>query len=276
MIDPELEADTVRLRAVVRYDGTAFAGWQIQPNGWTVQAALEEALASIAQRPIRVHAAGRTDAGVHALAQVVHFDWPSDKPHERLALALSRMLAPSIRVSGLSAVAADFHARFDATGKHYAYSLHLSPTPDPFTARYAWQVRAKLDMDHLSALAQGVVGTHDFAGYQCVGTAIADTTRTIHSIAVAPGCVIGPSDAADHWTIHFRGNGFLYKMVRNLVGTLVDAARGKLPESIIEERLISPGPYGGYTAPAHGLALVSVAYEGNLGAGAVDGPENPA
>jgi len=249
-----------RLRATVRYDGTDFAGWQIQPNAWTVQAALEEALAAIAQAPVRVHAAGRTDAGVHALGQVVHLDWPEDKPFDRLPVALSRMLGPAVRVTALSPAPPGFHAQYDAVGKHYAYTIHLGSSPDPFTARYAWTVRAKLDMERLAALAQGVIGSHDFAGYQCAGTEIADTRRTVHTIALKPGCVVGPVDAADHWTLHFHGDGFLYKMVRNIVGTLVDAARGKLPASIIEERLASPGPYGGYTAPAHGLALVSVAY----------------
>jgi tRNA pseudouridine38-40 synthase len=260
MHEADRTAQGQRFRASVRYDGTDFAGWQVQPNARTVQAAVEEALASIAQEPVRVHAAGRTDAGVHALGQVMHFDWPVGRPHDRLALALSRMLAPSVQVSNLLAVPPSFHARYSATGKHYAYTLHLAPAPDPFTARHAWQVRAAVDMERLAEWAQAVAGTHDFAGYQCAGTDIEDTRRTIHSVRVEPGPLIGPADATNHWRIHFQGNGFLYKMVRNLVGTLVDAARGKLPPTILTDRLASPGPYDGYTAPAHGLALVSVAY----------------
>lgn len=251
---------TVRLRAVVRYDGTDFAGWQIQPNAWTVQAALEEALALIAGQPVRVHAAGRTDAGVHALGQVVHFDWPASKPHGRLPVALSRMLAPSVQVTHLAVAHAAFHARFDASSKRYAYTVHLGTSRDPFTARYAWQVRAPVDAARLHELAQALVGTHDFAGFQCAGTEIADTRRTIYEITLTPGCLIGPADAAQHWTLTFHGNGFLYKMVRNLTGTLVDVARGKLPEAILHTRLSSPGPYDGFTAPAHGLALLAVEY----------------
>ena len=248
------------LKAVVRYDGTNFAGWQVQPDERTVQGELERALSTIAQQTIRISGAGRTDAGVHALAQVFSCNWPSDITTGRLRRSLSKMLGPEIRVTNIEKVATQFHARKSAKAKRYAYTLSLGKEPDPFSARYAWCVPGKVDIKYLTDLSKHLVGKHDFAGFQASCPAKHSTVRTIYSIDVQKGGLIGPSDVTDLWYIEFHGDGFLYKMVRNITGTLVDIARGKIPETRIDELLESNGPYMGYTPPGHGLTLVEVVY----------------
>jgi tRNA pseudouridine38-40 synthase len=250
----------MNLKAVVRYDGTDFAGWQVQPGLRTVQGDLEEALSRIAGRPIRIAGAGRTDAGVHALGQVFSWRMPCPVDCPRLRRSLSRMTGPDIRVEEVEEVAPEFHARKSARGKLYAYTLALAREPDPLSARYAWTVPSDLDLEALARLARGVVGEHDFAGFQGGGASVKTTVRTIHSLELKRGGVIGPVDGDALWRLEFEGSGFLYKMVRNITGTLVDVARGTLPESVLEERLHAPGPFHGHTAPACGLAMVRVEY----------------
>lgn len=249
------------LKAVLRYDGTSFAGWQIQPGARTVQGDLESALSQIASRPIRIHGAGRTDSGVHALAQVASFAWSDAAPCERLRRSLSRMLGPEIRVESIEDAPPGFHARKSAVGKRYAYTLSVAREPDPLSARYAWCVDSALDLAAVERLATRLVGTHDFAGFQASGAAVRTTVRTIHSIALREGGIVGPVDARGLWRLEFHGSGFLYKMIRNITSTLVDIARGALPESTLDERLASRGPFLGHTAPAHGLTMLEVLYE---------------
>jgi len=251
---------TRNIKAVVRYDGTSFAGWQVQPDLRTVQGEIEAALSQIASTPIRVHGAGRTDAGVHALAQVCSFQWPSGLPLTNLRRSLSKMLGPEVCVVHVEEVAQDFEARKSAQGKRYAYALSFKREPDPLSARYAWSVPWMIDTDRLAELASRFVGEHDFAGFQASGASVKSTVRIIHAIDLERGGIVTPSDASGLWRLVFHGNGFLYKMVRNITGTLIDVGRGFLPESRIEELLVSPGPFRGYTAPAHGLALLEVIY----------------
>lgn len=248
------------LKAIVRYDGATFAGWQIQPGVRTVQGEIERALSQIACAPIRVLGAGRTDSGVHALAQVFSFRWPADRPHDRLANALSGMLGPDIRITGIAPATPDFHARYAAKSKRYAYTLQLARRPDPFTARYAWSIPWALDLGLLASLGQTLTGAHDFAGFQCSGATVKTTVRTLYSVEVLEGGVMAPLDVQDLWRIEYHGDGFLYKMVRNLTAVMVDIARGKLPLTRLEECLNAPGPFQGHTAPAHGLTLVEVRY----------------
>ena len=248
------------LKATVRYDGTPFAGWQVQPNVRTVQGDIEKALSRIASQPIRIHGSGRTDAGVHALAQVFSCTWPGETDLDRLRRSLSGMLGPDIRVESIEEAAPDFNARFAAVSKRYAYAFLLAKEPDPFSARYAWCIPWHLDMDLLAELVQRLAGTHDFAALQCAGSSVENTVRTLHSARLLEGGVIGPCDARDLWRLEFHGDGFLYKMVRNLTGTLIDIARGNLPKDRLTELLESPGPFRGHTAPAHGLTLMQVTY----------------
>lgn len=251
----------MNIKATVRYDGSGFAGWQVQPRLRTVQGELERVLSTIASQPVRVRAAGRTDAGVHALGQVCNFQWPHEPDTDRLRRSISGMLSPDLRAESVEVVPDEFDARFSATGKRYAYAFSLAKFPDPFTARYAWLVPWRVDLQRLAELARQITGRRDFAGFQCAGASSPTTVRTLHSVDLLEGGFAGPVDAAGLWRLEFRGDAFLYKMVRNLAGTMIDIARGQLPASVLDDRLNSPGPYRGHTAPAHGLALMEVHYD---------------
>ncbi len=252
---------SLHCKAIVRYDGVGFSGWQAQPGRRTVQGVIEGALSRIAAERVRIHGAGRTDAGVHALGQVFSFAWPGRMPLDTLQYALCRMLGPEIRIESMETVSPAFHARKSARAKRYAYCLELARSPDPFSARYAWCVPPDLDLTRLAGLAQRLAGTHDFAGFQGGKSSVQNTVRTLHSMELLRGGVMRPLDAATLWRLEFHGNGFLYKMVRNITATLVDIARGALPESRLDERLRAPAPFLGRTAPGHGLFLLDVSYD---------------
>lgn len=248
------------LKIVLRYDGTDFAGWQVQPNQRTVQGELERALAQVAGERVAVQGAGRTDAGVHALGQVASCLWPKDGDLNVLHRSLAKMLGPDVLVLGVEEAAPDFEAGFSAQSKRYAYAFTTARFSDPFTVRYAWRVPHDLDLARLDRICARYVGTHDFAGFQCAGASVKTTVRTIHRVCRLPGGFVQTIDDSTCWRMEFFGEGFLYKMVRNLMGAAVDVARGALPEERIDELLASKGPYRGYTAPACGLALVEVGY----------------
>lgn len=251
---------SITLKSVVRYDGTGFAGWQVQPDQRTVQEALETTLSTIAGETLRITGAGRTDAGVHALGQVYSCDWPEGVPWEGLQRSLSKMLGPEIRIESVEAVSKGFNALRSAVAKHYTYVLYDDLHPDPFSHRYAWSVPRGVDWEAVRRLSRAVVGTHDFAGFCASGSSVKTTVRTIHSVNLCEGPLIGPVGAGHYWRLEFHGEGFLYKMVRNLVGTLIEIGRGRTPESRLDELLHAPAPYHGFTAPAHGLFLVQVEY----------------
>lgn len=249
------------LKCTVRYDGTNFSGWQEQDGPRTVQGVLHETLSQMVSQPVRIQGASRTDSGVHALGQVFHCAWPGPFP-DRLRRALSQMLSPDIRVLQVEECAPDFHARFMACGKIYAYTLDRGKEPDPFSARYAWNVPYEtLNLDVLRKLLPSLIGEHDFAGFQSAGSnPVKTTTRTLWRVELKRGGMIGLCDNPDLWRIEFHGNAFLYKMVRNITGTLIEIARGRFPESFLEECLHSGGPFLGHCAPPHGLCLVEVQY----------------
>lgn len=253
--------DTHNIKAVVRYDGTDFAGWQIQPNARTVQEVIESTLARLSGADIKISGAGRTDSGVHALGQVFNCAWPVDFPLDKLQRALNKLLEPEIRIESVEVVPDDFHASFSATGKRYAYAIVQHAHADPFSSRYAWNIGWDVEAGRVEELALAFVGKHDFAGFCCSGSEAKTTVRMIHDIEIVPGAVVGPADLENAWTIEYHGQGFLYKMVRNLTGTLIDVARGHLPDSAISERLNAPAPYHGYTAPAKGLFMKEVVYD---------------
>ena len=256
---------TQRIKAVVRYDGTDYSGWQVQPGRSTVQGVIEKALSAIAGEPISIHCAGRTDAGVHALAQVFHADWNGRKGLDELRRSLSQMLAPAIRIESIVEAPGNFHARYAAQSKRYVYVFSTTRESDPFSARYAWRVPSTVEAQTMRELAQLLVGRHDFAGFTSSGSSVANTERTVFSIVTQEGPLVGVPGNSDHWRIEFHGTGFLYKMIRNIVGTLTEVARGKSPEKFIHERLQSKGPYEGFTAPARGLFLTEIDYKGNEG-----------
>ena len=246
---------SARLRFTVAYDGTLFAGWQSQTHTNTIQDQLEKAFEKIAGGKLRVHGAGRTDAGVHALAQIAHADLPNEKfSAARWVSALNAVLPPGIRVSRCAFVASTFHARFSAKGKVYRYRIWTAPVLSPFELNRAWHVRAPLDRKIMMTAAQTFVGTHNFAAFAANrGRLEASTVRTIRTAKVRR---TGPLI-----TIDFDGDGFLYRMVRLMVGAIVPCASGKSNLSEVRAALISPGTSRlGFAAPAEGLFLVRVRY----------------
>lgn len=248
-------------KAIVRYDGGAFSGWQVQPGKRTAQGEIEAALSKMASQPTRIHGASRTDAGVHAFGQVFSWQWAPNADLRKLRRSLCKMLGPDILIESIEKAPAGFHARKMKNSKRYAYAFSLRRYPDPFLARYAWQIPWKIDLVLLENLTKRLIGTHDFGGFQGGGSAIKNTVRTLYDVRLAEGPVIGAKEMKDVWRIEFHGNGFLYKMVRNLTGTMIAICRGQEPESRLEELLHAPPPFHGRTAPPQGLFLREVIYE---------------
>ena len=244
-----------RLKITVAYDGTGFAGWQSQSHRNTIQDHLERAFERVGGKRVRVHGAGRTDAGVHALAQCAHVDLPDDRlSSARWTEALNALLPPSIRVLRCRYVSNDFHARLSAKGKIYRYRIWSAPVLPPFEYRRAWHVTRPLDLDVLRMAAKCFVGTHDFAGFAANrGRQEKTTIRTIYSVRVRQrGCCV---------TVDFDGDGFLYKMVRLIVGSLVQCALGKTRIEDLTGRLDSGARTSArFAAPAEGLFLIRVRY----------------
>ena len=235
------------------YDGGAFAGWQSQASGDAVQDVIERRLRAVLKRDVRIHGSGRTDAGVHALGQVFHFDaaWPHDAATFRVALQAG--LPRAILLRSLRRVAPDFHARFDARGKIYRYEIRLGEA-DPFVVRYCWALRRELDWAAVSAAARALRGRHDFQAFSADnGTERETTIRHLRRLEVAR--------RGRRVRVTLEADGFLYKMARSLVGTLVSAGLGKLGAAEIGELLRSGRRTPAVqTAPAEGLFLVRVLY----------------
>jgi tRNA pseudouridine38-40 synthase len=244
-----------RLKLIIAYDGAAFAGWQSQSHRNTIQDHLEHAFEQIIGAPVRIHGAGRTDAGVHALAQCAHVDLRNDwLPAARWKAALNALLPPTIRMLRCRYVLQDYHARHSAKGKIYRYRIWSAPVLPPFEYGRAWHVAQPLDLTILRKAANAFVGTHDFAGFAANrGRLEKSTIRTIYSVRVrCNGCCI---------TIEFDGDGFLYKMVRLVVGSLVRCALGKMRiEDVINRLDCSRAAPTRFAAPAEGLFLVRVRY----------------
>jgi tRNA pseudouridine38-40 synthase len=243
-----------RLNLIVAYDGAPFAGWQSQSHSNTVQDHLERAFERVTGTAARVHGAGRTDAGVHALAQCVHVDVLKFLLTDRWITALNALLPSAIRVLRCRYVSNDFHARLSAKGKIYRYRIWTAPVLPPFEYRRAWHISHPLDPRVVKTAAKHFVGTHDFGGFAANrGKAERSMVRTINSVNVRQH---GPS-----LLIEFDGNGFLYKMVRLMVGAVVKCALGKMRMEEIALRLqCSAHGTGRFTAPAEGLYLVRVRY----------------
>lgn len=250
---------TTTLKGTVRYLGTHFHGWQIQDNGRTVQGEIEAAMSRIASQPVRIQGAGRTDAGVHALGQVFSCEWPRPLS-PTLRHALCRMLEPEIAITHLEPAAPDFNARFSARAKRYAYTFHFSREMDPFCAPYSWQVPYAVDLDRVAALLPQLEGEHDFAGFQSTGSQMKTTVRNLYEVRLVRGALIGPACGENLWRLELYGDGFLYRMVRNIAGTLVEIGRGRFGPEFINQALASGGPFLGHCAPPQGLALKEVHY----------------
>jgi tRNA pseudouridine38-40 synthase len=244
-----------RLKLLIAYNGRPFRGWQSQATRDTVQDHLEGAFAEIAQTKISVQGSGRTDAGVHALGQVAHADVPPGKLScPAWQSALNACLPKEIRVLRATRARPGFHARFDATGKTYIYRICNASFLHPMELGRAWHLPGPLDASILTAGAALLTGTHDFAGFAANrGHPSSDTVRTLHRIALTrKGAML---------TLRFEGDGFLYKMVRLLTGTLVRCAQGRAGLSFITGLLSAKGARKtSFAAPAEGLYLVRVNY----------------
>jgi tRNA pseudouridine38-40 synthase len=244
-----------RLKLIVAYDGSALAGWQSQTHHRTVQDELERAIHRISGARIRVHGAGRTDAGVHALAQCAHADIPDRRmAAARWVVALNAVLPATIRILRCRYVSQDFHARFSAKGKTYRYRIWAGPILPPLELNRAWHVKTPIDLDLLGAAGERFVGKHDFAGYAANrGKKEENTVRTIRSLRIR--------GRAPNIFIEISGDGFLYKMVRLMVGAMTRVALNKANISEIEANLRSPNVKGArFAAPAEGLYLIRVWY----------------
>jgi len=246
-----------RLKLIVAYDGAPFSGWQSQANRNGIQDHIEGAFQRICSEPVRVHGAGRTDAGVHALAQCAHVDLPNRRYQpDRWVSALNGLLPPAIRVMRCRFVSETFHARFSAKGKTYRYRIWNADVLPPLESGRAWHVVRSLDLDCMVLAAKEFCGEHDFASFSANrGTPETNTVRIIRAVRVRRN---GPCIS-----LEFDGDGFLYKMVRMMVGTLVRIGLGQASRQEIAARLRSPRKTisrGRTAAPADGLFLIRVRY----------------
>jgi len=244
----------MNVKLIIEYDGTDFCGWQQQPGQRSVQGEIEKALAALTGQAVRLHGAGRTDAGVHALAQVANCHLETKIPPARFAAALNPILPRDVKVLLAEAVPESWHARFSARGKVYSYRLLLSDVPRPLSRHRSYRLPQSLPVDAMEKALPLFVGRHDFRAFAAKGSSALTTERTITRAEL-----IRQGEQCD---LVFSGDGFLYHMVRIIVGDLVGVAMGKLAAPDIARALAT-----GYrsrppvTAPAQGLYLVQVIYE---------------
>ena len=251
---PERTRRVPRLRLDLAYDGTGYAGWQLQPDRPTIQGALEEVLKRLTGAPVRLHGASRTDAGVHARGQVAHIDLPVRRDPDRLGLGCNALLPADIRVRRIRRVRSSFHARFDAVEKEYRYRIWNAPVADPCQARYRTHIRRPLDAAAMQAAARALEGRHDFAAFAAnPNREIDGTVRTLRRLDIRRA---GPAIE-----IRAVGDGFLYRMVRSLAGYLIRVGTGELPAASAPDILASRLRTARVpTAPPEGLILWRISY----------------
>jgi tRNA pseudouridine38-40 synthase len=246
-----------KFKLTIAYDGTAYEGWQVQKTGTGVQEMVERALAKLFPSAPRLHGSSRTDTGVHALGMVAHFEIPAEEfkmSTRKLALALNAWLPEDIRVMSAARAAKNFHSRFDAAGKQYRYFVWNHSAMNPLLRHSAWQVTRPLNLKAMRTAAPRFVGRHDFKSF--AGTRNYEMESTVRKLT---RCDIKKSGRLLTFTI--EGDGFLYKMCRGIVGTLVQVGLGKFPPDEIKRMLAKKDRcVAGMTAPAHGLVLWKVFY----------------
>jgi len=243
-----------KIKLVIAYDGTAYHGWQRQQNALTLQQVFEERLEKMLGGPIRVFASGRTDAGVHALGQVVHFMTRSQLDPGVVEKGLNSLLPDDIFVREAVYVGEDFHARYSARRKRYEYRILNTTIPDIFQRRYVWHIRKKLDNEEIRRGLSLVLGEHDFSAFRSSGSGNRNPVRTMYHAELIEG-------NGGLVRILMEADGFLRHMVRNLVGTLVEVGLGKMTAERFGAVLKSGDRHmAGPKAPAHGLFLVKVLY----------------
>ncbi|NLV25211.1 MAG: tRNA pseudouridine(38-40) synthase TruA [Deltaproteobacteria bacterium] len=241
---------TVKL--VVEYNGARYVGWQVQAKGMSVQGELEKALAEIVGHPLRVIGAGRTDAGVHALGMTAHFRTAGNLPMSAFREGVNRLLPEDIAVKRAEEACPGFHARYNARGKWYRYTIIQSPAPTPLRAPFSWRLRKPLDLEAVREAAAAFVGVHDFAPFRSSGCAAKTSVREIFSLSL--------QSEGELLFIDVRGSGFLKNMVRMMVGTLTEIGRGKEDPGLVARMLATGKPQAPITAPPQGLCLMEVFY----------------
>jgi len=248
-----------RIKAVIQYDGTGFSGFQRQKGQRTVQEVLEVALGELLGRPVTVRGAGRTDAGVHARGQVVSFTTRGTVPAENIPRAISGFLPKDVLVSRAEDVPLNFDPLRDAVQKTYCYRVWRSEEPDVFWERYCHRHSGGVDFDLLSAETRPLLGKHDFLSFRAAGSSVRTTVREVREARWVRRDADGVPDVL--WEFWVSADGFLYRMVRMMVGTLLDVARGFLPPGTVAEALARPGHVRvGQCAPGKGLCLEEVSF----------------
>ena len=242
-----------RVKLIVAYDGTAYCGWQLQPNGRTIEGELNQALSSLLQEDIHVIGASRTDSGVHALCNIAVFDTQTRIPAEKISYALTQRLPEDIRIKKSCEVAADFHPRHCSSRKTYEYRIYQDSFPEPVRRLYTHFTYVPLDMDRMREGAAWLIGEHDFKSFCSTAAVVETTVRTILSINI--------EKQGKEIVISVCGTGFLYNMVRIIVGTLMEVGRGSYPPEHVREILEAKDRQAaGPTAPACGLTLVNYTF----------------
>lgn len=242
-----------RVKLIVAYDGTAYCGWQLQPNGRTIEGELNQALSSLLQEDIHVIGASRTDSGVHALCNIAVFDTQTRIPAEKISYALNQRLPEDIRIKKSYEVAADFHPRHCSSRKTYEYRIYQDSFPEPVRRLYTHFTYVPLDMDRMREGAAWLIGEHDFKSFCSTAAVVETTVRTILSINI--------EKQGKEIVISVCGTGFLYNMVRIIAGTLMEVGRGSYPPEHVREILEAKDRQAaGPTAPACGLTLVNYTF----------------
>ena len=243
-----------RIKLIVAYDGTNYCGWQVQPNGITIEEVLNKALKKLTGEDILIIGASRTDSGVHAMGNVAVFDTETTIPPEKIAVALNQRLPEDIVIVKSEEVAADFHPRYCDCSKTYEYHIINTRIPVPTKRLTNYFVSYVLDIEKMREAASYLVGEHDFVSFCNVRTDVENTVRAISTLDILTN--------GDEITIRITGNGFLYNMVRIIVGTLIRVGRGFYePEKVKEILEAKDRKAAGVTAPAHGLMLMEIKYE---------------
>lgn len=243
----------MRIKLIIEYEGTAYAGWQRQKNGVSVQEMLERAFYEATGEQVTVHGAGRTDAGVHAEAQVAHFDTNCTIPPGKMSYALNMLLPPDIRVRQSMEVTEDFHARFSAKAKTYRYTFYNDIHASALHRNTTTHIHYRLDISAMKAAAAFLRGTHDYKCFCSSGSDVKDTVRTIHRLEI--------TSQEPFLFIDVTGSGFLYNMVRIIAGTLIDVGMKRISPEYVKEIITGKDrTLASATAPARGLTLKEVHY----------------
>jgi tRNA pseudouridine38-40 synthase len=249
-----------RIRLIIAYDGTDFAGWQIQNNAVTVEGVLTNALRSLLQEEVQVIGASRTDSGVHARGNVAVFDTETRIPPEKIAIALNQRLPETVRVQKSEEVPADFHPRYCDSVKTYEYTILNTKIQIPTEQRYSYHVYHKLDLDKMREAANMLIGTHDFSAFCSAGSQVKSKVRTIYDVTLEEQ-KLPYGNGGRKILIRISGNGFLYNMVRIIAGTLVEVGQGRRSADMVKAALEgNDRSMAGPTSPPQGLMLMEIKY----------------